>query len=108
MDVKTKITYEYSSLATNLELATFYCSTAKRTKGGPLWAFRVKSVPNDMAVCFDHADSFEKDHFDQYFHLIFWLKVNNNTVFEAIEQILEYDRYEPPLGARSYHKYLVL
>ena len=58
-----------------------------------------------MGVCFDHADSFEIDHFDQYFHLVFWLKVNNDTVFEAI--VLEYDRYEPPLGAmlsgREYH-----
>ena len=45
-------------------------------------------------------------HFDQYFHLIFWLKVNNDTVFEAI--VLEYDRYESPLGARSCHKYLVV
>ena len=44
-----------------------------------------------MGVCFGHADSFDIDHFDQYFHLIFWLKVNNDTVFEAI--VLEYDRY---------------
>ena len=55
----------------------------KRTKGGALWVFLVKLVPNDMAVCFDHADSFELDHFDQYFCLIFWLKVNNDTFFEA-------------------------
>ena len=53
-----------------------------------------------MGVCFDHADSFEIDHFDQYVHLIFWLKVNNDKVFEAI--VLEYDRYESPLGARSW------
>ena len=60
-----------------------------------------------MSVCFDHADSFEIDHFDQYFHLIFWLKVvNNDTVFEAI--VLAYDRYESPLGGRSCHKYLVV
>ena len=59
-----------------------------------------------MAVCFRHADSFEIDHFDQSFHIIFWLKVNNDVVFEAI--FLEYDRYEPSLGARSCHKYLVL
>ena len=72
----------------------------------PHRAFRVKLVPNDMAICFDHADSFEIDHFDKNFHLIFWLKVNNVVVFEAIG--LEYDRYEPPLGARSYHRYLVL
>ena len=32
--------------------------------------------------------------------------MNNGTVFEAI--VLEYDRYEPPLGARSCHKYLDL
>ena len=63
----------------NLDLATFYCGMVKSTK----------------AVCFDHADSFELDHFDQYFHLIFWLKVNNDTVFEAI--VLVYNRYEPPL-----------
>ena len=93
-------------LATDLNLTTFYCGTATRTKGGSLWGFRVKLVPNDMAVCFDHTDSFEIDHFDQYFHLIFWLKVNNDAVFEAI--VLEYDRYEPPLGAKSCHKYLVL
>ena len=41
---------------------------------------------------------FGVDHFDQYFHLSFWLK----------NQFLEYDKYESPLGARSCHKYLVL
>ena len=60
--------------------------------GGSIWALRVKFVPNNMGVCFDHADSF---HFDQNFYLIFWLKVNNAAVFEAC--ILEYDRYEPHL-----------
>ena len=75
-------------------------------KAGPIWALRVKLVPNKMGVCLDHTDSFEIDHFDQSFHLIFWLKVNNDTVFEAI--VLEYDRYEPPLGARSCHKDLVV
>ena len=59
-----------------------------------------------MGVCFDHADSFEIYHFDQYFHLVFWLKVKNDMVFEVI--VLEYDIYEPPLGARSCHKYLIL
>ena len=59
-----------------------------------------------MGVSFDHEDSFEIVHFDQDFHLIFWLKVNNDTVFEAI--VLEYDRYESTLGARSCHKYLLL
>ena len=58
------------------------------TKGGALWAFFVKLVQIDMAIYSDHADSFELDHFDQNFHLIFWLKVNNDTVFEAI--IVEY------------------
>ena len=78
-----------------------------RTKGGTLWALLVKLVPHDMGVCFDYADSFKIfGPFDQYFHLIFWLEVNNDRVFEAI--VLEYDRYEPALGARSYHKYLVL
>ena len=42
-----------------------------------------KMVSNDMAVDFDYADSFELDHFDQYIHLIFWMKVNKDTVFEA-------------------------
>ena len=83
--------------ATNLDLATFYCGMVKRTKGNDLWVFLVKWVPNDMAVCFDHADSFELDHFDQNLHLIFWQKVNNDTVFKA--SILEYDIYEPHLGA---------
>ena len=71
---------------------------------GPLWAVRAKLVPNDMAVCLNHADSLELDHFDQNFQLNFWLKVNKDTVSEA--SILEYDRYEPRLGARSCHKYL--
>ena len=53
-----------------------------------------------------HADSFKLDHFDQNFQLIFWLKVNKDTVSEA--SILEYDRYEPPLGARSCHRHLEL
>ena len=75
-----------------------------KARKGPLWAFRAKLVPDDMAVCVNHTDSFSLDHFDQNFHFIFWLKVNNNTVFEA--SILEYDRYEPPLGARSCHRYL--
>ena len=57
-----------------------------------------------MAVCSDHADSFELDHFDQNFHLIFWQKVNNDTVFEV--SILEYHRYEPSPGARSCLRYL--
>ena len=57
-----------------------------------------------MAVCLSHADPFEIDHFDQNFHLIFWLKVNKDTVSEA--SILEYDRYEPRLGARLCHSYL--
>ena len=67
-----------------------------------LWVFLVKLLPIDIAVCFNHADSFELDHFDQHFHLIFGLKVNKDTVSEA--SILEYDRYEPPLGARSCHR----
>ena len=42
--------------------------------------------------CFDHADIFELDHFDQDFLSYFlWLKVNMETVLEA--SILEYDRY---------------
>ena len=88
----------------NLDLATFNCATFKRTKGGSFWAICGKLVPNDMAVCLNHADSFSLDHFDQHFHLVFWLKVNNDTFFEA--SILEYDRYEPGLGARSCHSYL--
>ena len=85
-------------MATNLDQAASFCGTTTRTtwKGWSLWALRVKLVPNNMSFCFDHADSF----------LIFWLKVNNDTVFKAI--ILEYDRYEPHLGTRSCHKYLVL
>ena len=96
---------------TNLYLATSNCGTVKSdhkwnvlTKGRSLRASRAKLIRNDMAVCFNHADSFSLDHFDQNFHVIFWLKLNNDTVFEA--SILEYDRYEPPLGARSCHRYL--
>ena len=73
------------------------------TKGGTLWACFDKLVPIDMAVCSDgsdHTDSFEQDHFDQNFHHIFGLKVNNNTVFEA--SIVEYVRYEtPPWGIEN-------
>ena len=96
---------------TNLNLANSNCGTVKSdhkwkvlTKGRPLRAFRVKLVPNDMAVYFNYTDSFSLNHFDHNFHLIFWLKRNNDTVFEA--SILEYDRYEPRLGARSCHSYL--
>ena len=78
----------------------------QRTKGWALWVFLIKLVPNDIAVCSNLADSFELDHFDKYFHLSFWLKVNSVTVYEAI--LLEYNRYEPPLGKRSCHRYLVL
>ena len=104
MYIKTK-DYTWAVFTTHkLDLATFNCGTGKRTKGRSLWPIRVKLVPNDMAVCFNHAVLFSLDHFDQNFHPIFWLKVNNDTVFEA--SILEYDRYEPPLGARSCHRYL--
>ena len=69
-------------LATNLNLATFYCGMATRTKGGPLWTFHAKLVPDDMAVSFDHADSFEI--LIKIFISSHWLKVNNDVVFEAI------------------------
>ena len=78
--------------------------TSRAQKAGPLGVFLVTLLPNDMAVCFNHANSFEIDYFDQNYHFFFWLKVNNDTVFEAC--ILEYDRYEPCLGARSCHRYL--
>ena len=65
-----------------------------------------KMVPDNLAVGNDHADTFDLEHFDQYFHLIVWLKVNNDTVSEA--SILEYDKHEHPLGLRSFHRYLEL
>ena len=77
---KQKIAHEEWSPATNLDLAASYCGTTTRTKGGSVWALRVKLVPNNMGVYFANADSFKIDHFDQYFHLIFWLKANNDTV----------------------------
>ena len=95
------MTHKQCSLVTNLELATVYCGHLESTKERALGGFLVTLLPNDMAPCFNHADSFE---IDQNFHLIFWLKVNNDTVLEAC--ILEYDRYEPRLGARSCHRYL--
>ena len=98
------MTHEQCSLATNLELPTLYCANLMSTKGKARWGFLVTLLPNDMAVCFNHADSFELDHFDQYFQLILWLKVNKDTVSGA--SISEYDRYEPRLGARSCHRYL--
>ena len=98
------MTHEQCSLATNLELATLYCANPKSTEGKAHWVFLVTLLPNDMAVCFNHADSFELDHFNQNFQVIFWLKVNKDTVSEA--SILEYNRYEPRLGARSCHRYL--
>ena len=76
------------------------------------WVFPSKMVPNHMSVCIDHTDSFELDLFDEYFNFIFWLKLNNenlpdnDTVFEA--SVLEYDRYRPPRGPRSCHRYLEL
>ena len=66
-----------------------------------LWAFSAKFVPDDMAGYVNHAYSVSLDHNDQNSHLSFWLKVNNDTVFEA--SILEYDGYEPPLGPKSCH-----
>ena len=98
------MTHEQCSLATNLELATVYCGHLESTKGRALGGFLVTFLPNVMDVCFNHADSFEIDRFDQNFHLILWLKVNKDTVIEVC--ILEYDRYEPRLGARSCHRYL--
>ena len=68
------------------------------------WVFHGKMVSNDLTVCFDHAYSFE--HFDHYFHLIFCLKLNKDTAFEA--SVLAYDRYKPPLGLWSCHRYLEL
>ena len=99
---KQKMTHEQCSLATNLELATLYFANLKSTKGSALGVFLVTLLPNDIAVCFNHVDSIELDHFDQNFQLIFWLKVNKDRVSEA--SILEYDRYEPRLGARSCHR----
>ena len=98
------MTHEQCSLATNLELATLYCANLKSTKSKAHWVFLVTLLPNDMAVCLNHADSFELNHFGQNFQLIFWLKVNKVTVSEA--SILEYDVYEPRLGARSCHRFV--
>ena len=79
--------------------------TSRAQKAGPFrFSLLHCSRTTWLSVCFNHADSFEIDHFDQNFHLIFWLKVNKDTVSEA--SILEYDRYKPRLGARSCHKYL--
>ena len=64
-----------------------------KIKGGDLWVVGVKLVPNNIAVCFVHKDSFELDHFDQSFQIIFLPKVKYGTVFEAI--VLGYDRYTP-------------
>ena len=94
-------------------------------------ATRHESRPSNFLLCYDHEHKgrvplgppcligpkqhgcllrpcrFLRDRpFWPIFSSHFWLKVNNDTVFEAI--VLEYDRYEPPLGARSCHKYLVL
>ena len=62
-------------------------------------------VPNDKAVCLGHADSLVLDHFDQHFYLIF-LAESEYTVSEV--SVLEFDRYEPPQGLRSCHRYLEL
>ena len=50
------------------------CALENNRRDGT-FGLRCKMVPNDKAVCSDHADTFELDHFDQYFHHIFWLKV---------------------------------
>ena len=104
MDIKTK-DYTWAVFTPHEPRpSSFLLWYGQENKGGPLWDFRVKLVPNDMAVCLNHADSFGQDHFDQNFQLIFWLEIDNDTVFKA--SILEYDRCEPPLGARSCHRYL--
>ena len=107
MDIKTKdftrvVVIRHESRPSRLPIVV----RPREQRADPFGPSVVKLVPNNMGVCFDHADSFEIDHFDQYFHLILWLKVTDDTVFEVI--VLEYDRYESPLGARSRHKYLVL
>ena len=99
MDIKTKdytrvVTGRCESQPSNFLL---WYGQENRRGGGALWTFFVKLVPIDMAVCSDHADSFELDHFDQNFHL-------NDTVLEA--SIYEYDRYEPPPGERSCLRYI--
>ena len=58
----------------NLASSNFDCGMVMIAKGGALWAFFDKLVPIDMAVYSDHADSFELDHFDQKFYLIFLAK----------------------------------
>ena len=63
------MTHEQCSLPTNLELATVYCDHLESTKGRALGVFLITLLPTDMAVCFNHADSFEIDRFDQNFHL---------------------------------------
>ena len=104
MDIKTKDYTWAVFIPHEPRPSDFLLWYGQENTEGPLWAFRAKLVPDDMAVCLNHADLFGLDHFDQNFHLIFWLKLNNDTVFEA--SILEYDRYEPRLGARSCHRYL--
>ena len=51
-------------------------------------------MSSSLTVCFDHSHSYELDHFDTNFHLIFWLKVINDTVFEA--SVMQFDIYEHP------------
>ena len=104
MDIKTK-DYTWAVFTPHEPRpSNFLLWYSQKNKGWPRCAFRVKLVPNDMAVCFNLQIHSAKTILTKIFISFFWLKLNNDTVLEA--SILEYDRYEPPLGARSCHRYL--
>ena len=46
---------------------------SREQKAGPSLDNTYFSINLTLVVCFGYADSFELDHFDQYFHRIFWL-----------------------------------
>ena len=61
---------------------------SREQKTGPTLDNIYFLINSTLAACFGHAGSLKQDPLAQYFHRIFWLKVNNDIVFEA--NVLEY------------------
>ena len=51
--------WQHPIVVTSRAQKAFYCGNLKSIKGRALWVFLVTLLPNDIAVCFSHADSFE-------------------------------------------------
>ena len=100
MDIKTK-DYTWAMFTPHEQRLSFVVRSREQRVGpfGPsvlnwfqtTWLSALTmQIHSTLGVVGDPSLWFDLNYFDQNFHLIFWLKVNNDTVFET--SILEYDR----------------